>query len=597
MLTNNIHLTELNSPNQKIKARVELYKGSALERVCTCSDVLSEFAIEKTGEGKFFGFGICQKLRVNLIDVNRDLHITNENKIEASFGVGSNFVYPFPNFYVYEVERDETDNMLSVTAYDALYEATNHFVNELILTAPYTIRTFVMACASLLNIPLVLDSEADDSFDLYFEEGANFSGNESIRTAFNRIAEATQTIYYIDNNWDLVFKRIDRSGEPVITIGKNEYIELANNGIKVLSNITHTTELGDSVSSVAGEPAEGDITQFIRDNPFWDLREDIDVLLDGAQAIVGGTSIHQFECNWVGNYLLEIGDKIGMVAEDDSVITSYVMDDAIVFDGTLSEVLRWAYDDNSSETAYNPTNLGDALNKTYARVDKVNNRIDLVVKESDDKFTSLEITTDGIKGTVSSMQTEVDDLTTRMEKAETTIEQTDQSITLMATKTELETVDGKVTANRDSIAALQINADSISASVKSIETTTQEQIDSLNDSVETLTKQASLSMTAEDVQIAIETELDNGVEKVTTKTGFTFNDDGLTVSKSDSEMTTQITEDGMTVYKNNDGVLVANNEGVTAVNLHATTYLIIGGNSRFESYDNNTRTACYWIGR
>ena len=60
-------------------------------------------------------------------------------------------------------------------------------------------------------------------------------------------------------------------------------------------------------------------------------------------------------------------------------------------------------------------------------------------------------------------------------------------------------------------------------------------------------------------------------------------------------MKTQITEDGMTVYKNNESVLVANNVGVEAVNLHATTYLIIGNNSRFENY-NDTRTGCFWIG-
>lgn len=597
MLTNNVHLTELSSPNQKIKARVELYRGSTLEKICNCGDMLGEFTVEKTGEGKFFGFGICQKLRTVLFDIDRELDLTSDHTIEASFGVGDNYIYPFPNFYIKEIERDEESNQLTIVAYDSLYRANDYTVSELNLTAPYTIKDFVLACSALLNIPIIIGEELEDSFSLAFEGGANFDGTENIRQALNAVAEATQTIYYIDNNWDMVFKRLDKSAEPILTISKSEYIELTNGGLCVLSNITHTTELGDSVSSIVGEATESGVTQYIRDNPFWELREDISSLLDNAQNIVGGTSIHQIECSWTGNYLLEIGDKIAIVASDDSELVSYVLDDAVIFDGTLSQVTRWVYDENSAETAHNPTSLGAALNKTFARVDKVNKRIDLVVSESDTKFSALEITTEGIKTTVSDMQTEVDDLTTRIEKAETSITQTDENITLLATKSEVETINGKVTANTDSIAALQINAESISASVQSIETATQEQIDNLNDNIETLTKQASLAMTAEDVQIAIETELDNGVDKVTTKTGFTFNEDGLMVSKSDSEMTTQITEDGMTVYKNNNGVLVANNEGVTAVNLHATTYLIIGGNSRFESYDNNTRTACYWIGR
>ena len=60
-------------------------------------------------------------------------------------------------------------------------------------------------------------------------------------------------------------------------------------------------------------------------------------------------------------------------------------------------------------------------------------------------------------------------------------------------------------------------------------------------------------------------------------------------------MKTTITEDGMTVYRNDEAVLTADNQGVKAEDLHATTYLIIGANSRFEDYGTN-RTGCVWIG-
>ena len=77
--------------------------------------------------------------------------------------------------------------------------------------------------------------------------------------------------------------------------------------------------------------------------------------------------------------------------------------------------------------------------------------------------------------------------------------------------------------------------------------------------------------------------------------GFTFDADGLTVTKSGSEMSTQITEDGMKVYRGKDEMLTADNGGVKAVDLHATTYLNVGKNSRFQDYK-RTRTACFWIG-
>ena len=52
---------------------------------------------------------------------------------------------------------------------------------------------------------------------------------------------------------------------------------------------------------------------------------------------------------------------------------------------------------------------------------------------------------------------------------------------------------------------------------------------------------------------------------------------------------------GMYVRRNSTDVLVANDKGVTATDLTAKGYLIIGNNARFEEYSNN-RTACFYIG-
>ena len=112
---------------------------------------------------------------------------------------------------------------------------------------------------------------------------------------------------------------------------------------------------------------------------------------------------------------------------------------------------------------------------------------------------------------------------------------------------------------------------------------------------ETLTNKVDATMTSEQVQLAISTEVAKGASKVTTSTGFTFDDNGLTINKSDSEMSTNIDEDGMSIFRNSEEVLTADNTGVNATNLHATTYLIIGTNSRFEDYGSN-RTGCFWIG-
>ena len=152
-----------------------------------------------------------------------------------------------------------------------------------------------------------------------------------------------------------------------------------------------------------------------------------------------------------------------------------------------------------------------------------------------------------------------------------------------------------INSNTTDIAQLKVEKDDITATVIDIQKGISEQNKSNEDQFATLTNKVDATMTSDDVQLAISTELEKGVDKVTTSTGFTFNDKGLTISKSDSEMSTNIDEDGMSIFKGSQEVLTANNTGVDAQNLHATTYLIIGTNSRFEDYGSD-RTGCFWIG-
>lgn len=520
----------LNAPVRAFRGRVEIYDSSTLALMCGCHDNLISFSVERVGEeSKFFGFGVCQKINVKLRDVERKISVSTANTIEVVFGEGSNYIYCFPNFYVSEVHRDENTNELSITAYDALYKAINLQARDLNIPYPFTIKEYAYECANLLGLPLTIIGD-EDSFLTEYYTAANFDGTESIRDVLNAIAEATQTIYYIDKDWRLIFKRLDKDGAAVMDITKEHYFTLDSGDNRRLAKITHTTELGDSIGAALEISGS---TQIVRNNPFWELRDDTPTLIDNALAAVGGITINQFECQWRGNFLLEIGDKVGLITKDNQKMYSYILDDVISFDGSLSQETRWHYENNEEETEDNPTSLGDAIKKTYARVDKANKQIELLASET--------------------------------------------------------------AANYENIAALQMDTESITASVRQVIEDTNTSLDGINENIATLNTKVELAMTAENVQIAIQSELENGVDKITTKTGFTFDDEGLTIEKTGTEMKTQITEDGMTVYRDNTAMLVANNVGVEATNLYAKTYLIIGENSRFEDYGSE-RTGCFWIG-
>lgn len=89
------------------------------------------------------------------------------------------------------------------------------------------------------------------------------------------------------------------------------------------------------------------------------------------------------------------------------------------------------------------------------------------------------------------------------------------------------------------------------------------------------------------------------VKQVETTTGYKFDSKGLHIGKSGEEMENTLDNTGMYVTRSGDEILTANNEGVTAVNLHAKEYLIVGsgnnGRCRFEDYGVN-RTGCFFVG-
>lgn len=519
----NLNTIDFNAPVRQIVAKVELFKDGSTQAITIPHyGDLQSITVERTGESKFFGFGVCAKANIKLIDKERAYNLTTSD----SFKIYFDDVCALPQMYITEVHRDENTNGLSITVYDAIQKAAQHTVSEITATS-YTLGQFATLCGVLLGVNVIIPDFPE--FQLSYENGANFDGNETIRAALNAIAEITQTIYYIDTNNNLAFKRLDKDGEPALTIDKEKYIELKESENRRLVAVCSATELGDNIESkleVSGT------TQYIRNNPFLDLREDRAELVENALAAVGGLTIGQFDCNWRGNYLLEIGDKIGLVNKDNSTTYSYFLTDKITYDGTYSQSTSWKYQEGD-KTAANPSNLGDVLKQTYAKVDKANKTVEIVANETSE--------------------------------------------------------------NTNKISMLELNTKSINATVEELSNYTDAALNGVTDTIVELDKRVQATITPEELSVEISNVVKNGVEKVTTSTGFSFDENGLTVSKSNSEMKTLITEDGMTIYRGSTAVLTANNVGVDDKDLHATTYLIIGDNCRFEDYG-SSRTGCFWIG-
>lgn len=539
-------INELTSPKRQIKVKVSLYSGDTLTADYTEANAVKEVKIERVGESsKFFGYGICQKLTVVLLDRERNITLNKGDKLKVLFGTALiEYKTVFPSFYIEDIKRDENTNNITITAYDTLYNTTDIKIKEVsIPETPYNIDELTNSIVSHLELTAkrftnLYDADNNGFYDeaeeynLFHkhEHGGNFNGEESLREVLNAIAEATGTIYFLDNNNILVFRRLNRNN-PELDITKSNYFTLTSKDKRKLDEIVKITELGNNVR--VGN-YNIDATQYIRNNPFWEFDENSDCILDCFDK-VGSLTITPFVCEWRGNPYLKIGDLIRLTAKDDTTFNTYVLNDVIIYTGGLKQTTQWDYKDGETAKA-NPATIGETIKETYAFVDKVNQRIDLVVSS--------------------------------------------------------------VNANTSEIATLALTTEDITAEVNSIKEYNGEAIEDINEDIANIKNSVEAKISSEDVKILVKEEIDDGVNKVSTGKGFTFDDSGLTIedlSSNNVNIKTTVSNNGMKVYADGKEVLTANDGGVKAKDLHATTYLIIGKNSRFEDYG-TSRTGCFWIG-
>lgn len=528
------YINALTSPRRSFTATAILSDGTN-EYIVKHTDSLVSFKIERSGEsGKFFGFGIPHKVTLEIVDLNKEIVLAEYSSIILELGVdGLEEINFTPVFEINQEEskRDEVTNKLTIIGYDRLYDTNNLIVNDFeglledISNFAETVEDVAYCVYEYIADGITIDG-GSFGWNIAVKQNVNIEGTETIRELLDDIAELTQTIYYLDRYNTLVFKSVNK--DVVGTIDKAQYMKLTSGAPAILTGLAFTTELGDNL--LVGN--DYGYVQEIKDNMFLTLMDDVTEILEQSLAQANGAILTPFECAWRGNFLYEIGDTFYITGKDGEPFVAHLYNDTLTYNGGLSQVTQLEAAGNFDGQT-NATTLGEAIKETYARVDKTNKRIDLLVSDAD--------------------------------------------------------------AMSDTLALLQLDADSINATVQKLEETMIVNMDGVVEGMAQLASKVEASITAQDVSIAIKSELDNGVDKVITSTGYTLDNEGLKISKSNSELSTKITENGMEVKNGDTAVLTANDVGVDAANLHATTFLIIGNNSRLEDYGTN-RTGCFWIG-
>jgi hypothetical protein len=148
-------------------------------------------------------------------------------------------------------------------------------------------------------------------------------------------------------------------------------------------------------------------------------------------------------------------------------------------------------------------------------------------------------------------------------------------------------VEGLTLQNKDAagrLASLELN-------VEGINTTVSGQLEATESLKQAVTE---VKQSSQGVAVSVQKICDDGVSRVQTQTGYTFDDEGMKIQKSGEEMENKLDNTGMYVKQNGQVILQANNRGVEAADITVRNYLVVGQNSRLEDY--GSRTGCFWIG-
>lgn len=229
------------------------------------------------------------------------------------------------------------------------------------------------------------------------------------------------------------------------------------------------------------------------------------------------------------------------------------------------------------------TSISESEAQTNQTINSTKNELNQTIQDTEDSLN------DNINNAVSGLEQEITTTLTHYVTTETfnsSMELQSDSI-LQSVSEDIETVQTNITANTTT-AINNLNSQ-INETLNDYATTTM--VTNIKNSVEN-----EITSTQQSINV-INQVLEDGVTKVDTKTGFTFDQSGLTIAKTNAKTKTNLNENGMIIYSSTGSVdnpmLDVNSTGVTGENMTVRTYLTVGSHSRFEDYQSGT--GCFYL--
>lgn len=398
---------------------------------------IKKFKIDSTPvNGKWFGISYSQQLDVTFIDPTKSISVARGDTLKVSLIAGGTQV-DYPTYYVENSVRDEKTGDLSAVGFDIMAKA-----NNIMFTLPSNFNSLYPTGATFddlcnlagqalgCNVAIVgnigLYPSTDGEYKYRWRKDKINIGEEGItlREFIIDLAEVSGRMAYINSNDYLLFRGISGgAGTTSSTINfqaqahqnvdKSKYFEFSSDNFVVLSGISHTNELNDTVTITAGSDAGG-AHQILYDNVFLSLLSDSEI-----QAILNNIyteikkAYYPYQLTWRGSPALEIGDTLWIAQKNCETPVEqwtsstpgilkdcFYLSETLEYNGGLRGTCEWQWDPSQNVENVSPTNVSDSARTTRAIVDKQNGKITLAVTTAETAGAKVEIQEDRIDAIV-----------------------------------------------------------------------------------------------------------------------------------------------------------------------------------------------------
>lgn len=454
------------------------------------------------------------------------------------------------NYFIKDIEDSKKKDEITVTGYDRMLRFMKTFKqSELQLTYPCKMLKLVQKMCEVCGVELY--STDFYNADLDVEEDFFTAQELTYRDVLEKVAQATLTTAFIEDNKLNLYKV---SNDAIEKIDKSYLTDLT---IKEKFGPANALVLGrGDVEDNIEETDEKSIEQNGRCEIRFDENEFIEFqrekVIKGMFEQIKGLEYYSFEASDVGVMWLkpcaciELGDK------EDSLYKSYYLKANITINTGISSDIE-AEIPETTDTEYKVTTKEEKKTLKVERLAKKNEgKIqDLVeeTSENSEKITKHELDINGITNTVSTNTTDINN-------------NYQEIINKLGDK-----------AQKDDVISLE-------------------------NKVETIQNDTEYAIkVSEDIQT-------NGVSKVKTETGYTFDNDGLKIEKTNAKTKSKLNESGLEINdatgSSEESLLFAGYDektGETIVkskNMTVEKYLTVGTYSRIEDYEEGT--GVFWIG-